>query len=196
MLKKWFIYFFFFLFSFLYFLKILDRILIVFTSPKLQVISTCHRRHGRCRYRHEYFLSLVYESLHTIYKRYRYFLTSRHFYQHHTHTHTHTYIYIYIYCSVGWGCKIHWLLLFRGVRPHSNECSQHDIKSDGEVPVLIVLWEMWSTPSLQLLPGPLWPGVIATDKVLSLGQIELNHSFEFTVFAFKLRIYAKLNCLK
>ena len=43
----------------------------------------------------------------------------------HTHTHTHTYIYIYIYtgnlyqnyCPVGWGCRIHRLLLCRGVRP-------------------------------------------------------------------------------
>ena len=33
---------------------------------------------------------------------------------------------------------------------------------------------MWSTPSLPTLPGPLWPGVVAPDRVLSMGQIELN----------------------
>ena len=32
---------------------------------------------------------------------------------------------------------------------------------------------MWSTSLLLLLPGPLWPGVAAPDKNLSMGQIEL-----------------------
>ena len=35
------------------------------------------------------------------------------------------------------------------------------------------LWEMWSTPSLPLLLGQLWPGGEAPDRVLSMGQIEL-----------------------
>ena len=34
---------------------------------------------------------------------------------------------------------------------------------------------MWSATSLPLLPGPLWPGVVALDRVLSMGQIELNY---------------------
>ena len=33
---------------------------------------------------------------------------------------------------------------------------------------------MRSTPSLPLLPGPLWPRVVAPDRVLSMGQMELN----------------------
>ena len=33
---------------------------------------------------------------------------------------------------------------------------------------------MWSSPSLTSLPGPFWPGVVAPDRVLSMGQIELN----------------------
>ena len=33
---------------------------------------------------------------------------------------------------------------------------------------------MWSVPSLPLLPGLLWPEVMAPDRVLSMGQIELN----------------------
>ena len=32
---------------------------------------------------------------------------------------------------------------------------------------------MWSTPSLPLLKGPLWPGEVTPDRVLSMGQIEL-----------------------
>ena len=40
---------------------------------------------------------------------------------------------------------------------------------------------MRSTPLLLLLPTPLWPQVVAPDRVLSMGQIELC-------------TYAKLNC--
>ena len=31
---------------------------------------------------------------------------------------------------------------------------------------------MWSTPSLQLLPGPLWPRLIVPVRVPSMNQIE------------------------
>ena len=51
-----------------------------------------------------------------------------------------------------------------------NECSGYDTKqSDGEVPAVLELWGMRSTPSLPLLPGPLWPGVVAPDRALSMG---------------------------
>ena len=33
---------------------------------------------------------------------------------------------------------------------------------------------MQSTPSLPALPGPLWPGVVAPDRALTMGQTELN----------------------
>ena len=59
--------------------------------------------------------------------------------------------------------------------PPSIERPGYDTKqSDGEVPVMLELWGMWSTPSLPSLPGPLWPGVVAPDMVLSMGQIDLN----------------------
>ena len=45
------------------------------------------------------------------------------------------------------------------------------INYDGEVPDLEV-WGMQSTPSLPLLPGPLWPRMVAPDRVLSMGQTE------------------------
>ena len=54
------------------------------------------------------------------------------------------------------------------------ECSGYGTKqSDGEAPVMLELWEKWSTPSLPSLPGPLRPGAVAPERVLSRGQIEL-----------------------
>ena len=69
--------------------------------------------------------------------------------------------------------QIHRLRLCRGVKTPPNECSAYDIKqTDGEVLVL-EFWEMQSTPSLSLLPGPLRYGVVASERVLSIGQKEL-----------------------
>ena len=74
---------------------------------------------------------------------------------------------------LGWGLRIHRLHLCRGVRL-PNKYPGYDTKqSDSEAPVMLELWGMQSTPSLLLLPGPLWPRVVAPDKVLS-NQIELN----------------------
>ena len=42
-------------------------------------------------------------------------------------------------------------------------------QSDGEIPVMLELWEVSSSPSLPLLPGPLCPGMVAPDKALSMG---------------------------
>ncbi len=51
-----------------------------------------------------------------------------------------------------------------------NECPGYETKqSDGEVPVMVELWGMQSTPSLLLLPGPLWPRMVAHDRALSMG---------------------------
>ena len=82
----------------------------------------------------------------------------------------------YVYCPVSWGCRIDWLHLCRGVRPPPpNECLGYDTKqSDGEVPAVLELWGMRSTPSLPSLPDPLWPGVVAPDRALSMGLIELT----------------------
>ena len=41
---------------------------------------------------------------------------------------------------------------------------------------------MWSTPSLPLLPGPLWPGVVAPNKHPIYGLNRTKLWFEFTVF--------------
>ena len=41
------------------------------------------------------------------------------------------------------------------------------------VAVILELWGKCSTPSMPLLPGTLWPGVVAPDRILSMGQIKL-----------------------
>ena len=46
-------------------------------------------------------------------------------------------------------------------------------KSDGEAPVILELLEMQSIPLMPLLLGPLCPGVVASDRVLFMGQIKL-----------------------
>ena len=53
-----------------------------------------------------------------------------------------------------------------------NKCPEYYNKqSDGEVPVMVELWGMRSTPLVPSLPAPLWPGVNAPDRNLSMGQI-------------------------
>ena len=50
----------------------------------------------------------------------------------------------------------------------------HNTKqTDGEAPVILDLLGIMSTPSLPLLPGLLWPSVVAPDRVPAMGQIEL-----------------------
>ena len=68
---------------------------------------------------------------------------------------------------VGWGCRIHRLHLCKEVRPpFANECPRYATELyDGESAVMLEFWGMWST-SLSLLPGPLWPRVVAPDWVL------------------------------
>ena len=57
----------------------------------------------------------------------------------------------------------------------SNECPVYDTKqSDAEASVMLELWGMQSTPLLPSLSVPLWLGVVAPDRVLSVDQIELK----------------------
>ena len=60
-----------------------------------------------------------------------------------------------------------------------NECPRYDPKqSNGEAPVMLELWGMRSSSLLPSLPGPLWHGVVAPERVLPLCA------------------YTKLTCLK
>ena len=57
-----------------------------------------------------------------------------------------------------------------GTLDYTNCVSDYDTKqSDGETLVILELGGIWSTPSLLSLPGPLWPGVVAPERVLSVG---------------------------
>ena len=50
-----------------------------------------------------------------------------------------------------------------------NECPKYDTKqSNGEASVMLELWGMQSIPSLLLLLCSLGPGVVASDRVLSM----------------------------
>ena len=98
-------------------------------------------------------------------------------------------LYIHIFCAVlkfcffkflaeiymiGWSSRLH---LCRGMRLClRNECPGYNSKkkSDSVASVKLELWGMQSTPSLSLLTSPLWTGVVALDKVLSMNQIELS----------------------
>ena len=52
--------------------------------------------------------------------------------------------------------------LHRSKIPPRNEYTVYDIKLfDGQALVMLELWEIWWTPSLPWLPGPLGPGVVA-----------------------------------
>ena len=53
--------------------------------------------------------------------------------------------------------------------PTPKRVSWYDTKqSNGDVPVILELWRMRSTLLLPLLPGPLWPGMVAPDRALSM----------------------------
>ena len=52
----------------------------------------------------------------------------------------------------------------------SNEYPGYGTKqSDSVAQIMIELWGMWSTYLLPLLTGPLWSGVVASDRVVSMG---------------------------
>ena len=60
--------------------------------------------------------------------------------------------------------------LQRGNPPNHNGCSGYDTKcSDGEVPVMLELWGMRSTPLFPLVPDPLLPGMLSPNRALSMG---------------------------
>ena len=57
----------------------------------------------------------------------------------------------------------------------TNECPRYDTKqSDNEVLEMLELWGIQSTPLLPSIPGLLRLGVVEPDRVLFMGQIELN----------------------
>ena len=115
----------------------------------------------------------------------------------------HIYIYIYIYthtlyriCAVGWSCRIHWLLLSRGVRSPNERPIFDSKQSYDEVLEMLWLWRMQSTHSLPSLPDSLWPREVAPDNDPIYGLNRTKSWFLEGFFSFKLHIYTKLNCLE
>ena len=118
-------------------------------------------------------------------------------------------------CPVGWGFRIHRLHICKGVRlPQRVSWIWHK-----------AIWWWCSSnagalgnaeySSLLSLPDRLCPGLVAPDRVLSMGQIELNRGFKSLLFLHlncvlmlnwiawnrfvltsKLRTYTKVNYLK
>ena len=74
----------------------------------------------------------------------------------------------------------------------------------GECPDMTLnleLWGMWSSSSLPLFPGllwpgvgPLWSGVVTPGRVLSMGQIELNYILMLNWIVWN-RIVFTFNCI-
>ena len=89
-----------------------------------------------------------------------------------------------------WGCRIHRQQYCRGLKLQSTErASWYDIKqSDWEATEMLLLWGIRSTSSLPSLPGPLWPGVVAPDRTLSMDQIELNCELRLNWITWKITI--------
>ena len=52
---------------------------------------------------------------------------------------------------------------------------------------------MRSASSLPSPPGPLWLGVVAPDRVLSMGQIELNHVLMLNLIVWNRTVYTYKN---
>ena len=77
---------------------------------------------------------------------------------------------------VSWGCRRHQLHLSRRVRtPSTDKCP--DMKLNNLMVRLQWCWhfgECRVPSSFPSLPGPLWPGLVALDRALSMGHIELN----------------------
>ena len=53
-----------------------------------------------------------------------------------------------------------------------NESSGYDIKQSDSKASALEICGLWSTCTLPLFPGPLWLGVVALDRVLSVDWIE------------------------
>ena len=78
---------------------------------------------------------------------------------------------------VGWGVEYTNCFSAEELDP-TNYCPGYDTKqSDVEFPVILELWGMQSTHSLPSLLGLFWPIGLVPDRVISMGQIEINCIF-------------------
>ena len=95
---------------------------------------------------------------------------------------------------MGWAVEYTDCISAEGYDP-AIEYPRYDTKqSDGEVPVMLELWGMRSTPSLPSYPGPFWLGVVAPYKALSMGQIQLNSVLKLSWIVWN-RTVVTFNCV-
>ena len=85
----------------------------------------------------------------------------------------------WFYCSYrslpSWWCTSTASLQKVKTSAPNNKCPGYKTDQfDGETSVIFELLRMRTTLWLPSLQRPLWPGVVAADSVLSMGQIELN----------------------
>ena len=110
-----------------------------------------------------------------------------------------------MYCPVGWGCRIHWLLLCRGKRPphKKNECPGYETKqSDGEVgPWGLGALGNTEHPLIAIAPRSLWLGVVApiyglnrTNGILMLNCIVWLNWIAWNRNVLTIKPYLHLNC--
>ena len=70
--------------------------------------------------------------------------------------------------------RIHWLYFLPRVRLWKKEFPEYDIKLHLYCELTILeIWRVQSIPSLLLLPGPLWPGVVVPVMYWSIEQINM-----------------------
>ena len=83
-------------------------------------------------------------------------------------------------CPVYWSFRTCWLHHCKEVK---TLCPGYNTKL--HLIVRLQLWGMWSTPSLPLLPGSLWPRLVVPFWVPSIGQIEqLNHLLTIIIITY------------
>ena len=85
--------------------------------------------------------------------------------------------------------------LAQRIRPSSKQTSFliYDTKQfDREAAIMLQIWGMRLTILLPFLPGPLLPSVIAPDRVLSMGQIELNCVLMLNWIAWNRTVYMNI----
>ena len=100
-----------------------ENILVSLWTFHSKIIHTYTHTHTHI-HTHTYIYIYIYTHTHIYIHIHTYTYTHTHIHIHihtyiHTYTHIHTHIYIYTHthCPVGWGRRIHQLLLCRGVRP-------------------------------------------------------------------------------
>ena len=76
-----------------------------------------------------------------------------------------------------------------------HKCPVYDTKqSNGEIAAMLEICWTQSAPTMPSLSYQLWPSVLAPDRVLSMGQIELNYVLMLNWIDWNKEMFWHLNC--